>query len=72
MTTAQQEQLLREQLVESMPAIIGALKLKLKMIQREQEIARVHGKNDLGNNLHMDYLASESIKTQELIKKLEQ
>lgn len=71
MTIQEQEQRIREQLTESMPRIIGALKLKLNMLQREQEVARVHGKYELGNEFHMNYLAAEVIATKQLIKKLE-
>lgn len=71
MTVTEQETAIKKQLVESMPTIIAALKLKLAMVKREQETARVYGKDDLGNNLHLNYLAAESIKTQQLIKKLE-
>lgn len=71
MTVLQQEKLIRNQITESMPTIIDALKLKLNMIQREQETARVYGENTNANMLHLSYLAAESIKTQQLIKKLE-
>lgn len=71
MTIQEQENAIRAQLTESMPRIIGALKLKLAMLQREQEVARVHGKHDIGNELHMNYLTAEVIKTKQLIAKLE-
>lgn len=71
MTVQEQEQAIRAQLTESMPRIIGAIKLKLHMLQREQELARVHGKYELGNELHMNYLTAEVIKTKQLLKKLE-
>ena len=67
----QAEQLLSAEFDTARPDIISALKLKLDMIRREQDTARIYGRNDAGNMLHLNYLAAESIKTQQLIKKLE-
>lgn len=67
MTEAQ----VRQDLDESMPDIIEAMRYKIGMYEREITTARVFGGTSNGNRLHIVNCRTELDKTQALLSKLE-